>query len=52
MEGKSFGTLCDVAKSLETDLIKIGHIDEEREVLGKPFPLTFVPKADTTVNYI
>jgi hypothetical protein len=40
---KSYGTLCDLAKSLETDLVKIGHIDEEREVLGKPFPLTLVP---------
>ena len=49
---QSYGSLCDLAKSLETDLVKIGHIDEEREVLGKPFPLTLVPADGAKVNFI
>jgi hypothetical protein len=48
----SYGTLCDLAKSLESDIVKIGHIDEEREVLGKPFPLTLVPADSTKVNFV
>lgn len=38
------GELCDVAKSLISDLVTIGMIQESQVVLGKPFPLVLVPK--------
>ena len=47
------GDLCDVAKSLETDLVQIGMIDQSQVVLGKPFPLVLVPQSDQkVVNFI
>ena len=46
------GNLCDVAKSLENDIVKIGQLDDQKLVLGKPFPLTLVPAENTHVNFI
>jgi len=43
--------LCDVAKSLENDLICIGSIPEMQTVLGKPFPLVIQCKTET-LNFI
>ena len=34
---------CDVAKSLVTDMVTIGEMDGQTQVLGKPFPLVLVP---------
>lgn len=44
--------LCDVARSLETSLVKFGTIPEQKEVLGKPFPLVLVPAEGEKVNFI
>ena len=46
------GELCDVAKSLETDLIGFGHEEEGRIVLGKPFPLVIAPKNGQKLNFV
>ena len=43
---------CDVAKSLETNLVKFGTIPEQKNVLGKPFPLVLVPVEGEKVNFI
>jgi hypothetical protein len=43
--------LCDVAKSLENDLIKIGSIPEMQIILGKPFPLIIEAKSEK-MNFI
>jgi len=52
MENKeSKGEVCDVAKSLENDLVKIGDIPEMTAVLGKPFPLVLTPRSEK-VNFV
>ena len=38
------GELCDVAKSLISEQVTIGMIEESQVILGKPFPLVLVPK--------
>ena len=43
--------ICDIAKSLETDLVKIGSIPEMQDILGKPFPLVLEPKSEK-LNFI
>ena len=43
--------LCDVAKSLENDLVKVGNIPEMQIVLGKPFPLVLMPVSER-INFI
>lgn len=47
----SKGTICAIGKSLENDSVKIGDIEESREVLGKPFPLVLEPR-DTKMNFV
>ena len=44
--------LCDVAKSLENGVGKIGTIPEQQTVLGKPFPLVISPSSDDKINFI
>ena len=51
MEGKP-QAICDIAKCLETDLIKIRSIPEQREVMGKVFPLVMAPANDVKINFI
>ena len=46
------GELCDVARSLETELVKIGAIEESQEIFGKPFPLVLVPRGGEHVNFV
>ena len=43
--------LCEVAKSLENDLIQVGSIPEMQTILGKPFPLILEPKSEK-LNFI
>ena len=47
----SKGQLCDLAKSLNTDLVRIGTIPEQQEILGKPFPLVLEPVSAGT-NFV
>ena len=43
--------LCEVAQSLENDLIQIGSIPEMQTVLGKPFPLVLESRSEK-MNFI
>ena len=43
--------LCNVAKALENENIKIGSIPEMQTILGKPFPLVIESKSEK-MNFI
>lgn len=43
--------ICELAKSLESPIVKIGQDESQKINYGKPFPLVLVP-ADTKVNFI
>jgi len=45
------GTICEIAKSLEDNLVRIGDIEESREILGKPFPLVLEPR-ESKMNFV
>ena len=51
INNKDKDVYCELARSLENDLIKIGECPTQRLVLGKPFPFVLSPR-DGEVNNI
>ena len=44
--------LCEVAKALINGVVKVGTMEAQQTVLGKPFPLVLVPVDGERVNFI
>ena len=47
----SQGTVCELAKSLETDFIKLGSDPSQKVNYNKPFPLV-LQAVDPSINFI